>query len=286
MENTKEDPIEKARAVADKIKADKAQEESQELAKGEEAKNQLEAIKGNGALADMYRQNATAGAENLGGETPRLVIHATGKSQNNVLADGSDPTDGYFFYKPTGEQFKEIYCHILTISRGFRAPGMNDDGKEVFNQLLGGVIIEEGGYKPFVVYFTGLKLNSLWEFGKLASKYTKARDLPIPMFALTVKLTTEKVDSAYGKQWGFKFEIVNNEDGSVKLISDQATFSYIRNAVDSSEEMIRAIIDSKAIVKPEAAEEIREANTIQAEPEVPAKPAQMEEVEDMDNLPF
>lgn len=237
---------EQAKETANKLKSATNEQAAQEKETMLEVKNQLEAIASNADLAKLYSDNAKVGASNLSGETPFLKVHSTGRSRNE-LADGSEPTDGSFFYKPTGEQFDGITCHILTISRGYKALGMAENGKQakdVFNQLLGGMIVSKGEYKPFLLYMTGKKLSNMWEFGKQASRYTKAKPFGIPMFALTVKLTTEKVVNTYGKSWVINFEIVKNEDGNPTLVVDAGEFQFLKDSADLSEEMMNSLISA------------------------------------------
>ena len=269
----------KAKKVADSLRAetaDKSEAEKKEMAT---VMNELTKISKNPELAKMYQDNAQLGADNLAGELPLLKVHAVGKSTKNELADGSEPTDGFFFYKPTREQFKELECHILTISKGFRAPGMEQkDGTApmVFNQIVGGVIINEGELKPFVLYMTGLKLKNLWEFGKVASKYTHLKPVGIPMFALTVKLTTEKQDNNYGKSWVINFEIQHYEDNSPVLVSDPGEFEFLKDHVGSVEDTIAQIIASKTV-----GEEVPEQT---ATPVTETKP--VEETDKGEEMPF
>lgn len=281
--------IDKLKETADKLKAGTAEKEQQEIAKTEEVKSELEQLKNNSALASMYQESSKVGSENLGGETPQLKVHATGRS-NNELADGAEPKDGAFFYKPTAEQFDSVDCHILTISKGFRAPGLEEGKPDVFNQLMGGVIIDNGEYKPFIMYFTGLKLSYLWEFAKLAGKYTRAKPISIPMFALTVRMTTEKIANNFGKSWIVKFDIVKNPDGGPKLVLDETIFTFLRGNVEGTEEMIAALISAKAINKDEPKEAVEVAQTREAvsEGEVsePYSQPATEEVEIEEDLPF
>ena len=245
--------IDKAREVADKIKADN---EAAALAKAEgkeKAKSELATIQHNPALAAMYQESARMGADNLGGSLPQLKVHAAGRSSSNQLVDGTEPNDGYFFYAPTQEQFKEVTCHILTISRGYRAEGFQ--GKQnVFHQLLGGVIVNDGVVKPFTMFFTGTRLSKLWEFGKEAGKYTHAKPVAIPMFALTVKLTTESVKNDFGKAWIINFEIAKTEEGNPELILDPIFFNLLKNNVETLEDTIASLIDAKATDKEDGSE--------------------------------
>lgn len=243
----------KARKVANELKKDKEKKEKKAMA---EVKNSLMQLRQNPELARMYKDNAEVGAKNLVGELPLLKVHAAGRSSKNELVDGSEPNDGWFFYRPTREQFESVECHILTISRGFRAEGM-EGKRDVFNQVMAGVIVNNGDIKPFITYLTGLKLSPMWEFGKEVSKYTRAKPIPVPMFALKVKLTTEKVKHSYGKSWVIKFEILKNEDGSPMVVTDLGLFKYLLSHVEIVEDTIASLISAKSTEeKVEAAEEI------------------------------
>lgn len=203
----------------------------------------LAAIQRNPALAELFMKNAKVGSENLGQSLPLLKIQSAGKSQENLLSDGKEATDGFFYYKPTKEQFEVVKCHILTISRGFRADGYKGK-KNVFNQILSGVIVNEGRFAPFMMYFTGTKLQSLWQFGKDASLYTKAKPIPVPIFALTVLMSSEKVKTDYGTSWIPKFEIVKVNDFPI-VIQDEKLFMKLRDHVSMVEDSIEALIDAK-----------------------------------------
>lgn len=231
---------------AAELRAEKEEAEKKEKETTALAVSSLTSLAKNQEMAQMYTESAKVGSDNLSGELPLLKVHAVGKSTKNELADGQEPVDGNFFYKPTLEQFKEITCHILTISRGFRAVGL-EDGKTIFNQIVGGVIINEGEMKPFIMYMTGLKLQPLWDFGREAAKYTRLRPFPIPMFTLSVRMTTEKKSNSFGKSWIINFEILKNSDGSPVLVLDQSEFKFLRDHVETIEETIEGIISAKTI---------------------------------------
>lgn len=211
------------------------------------ANNALTLVSQNEELAKMYRDNAEVGASNLQGTLPLLKVHQVGKSSTNTLANGGQPTDGSFFYKVTAEEFKEVKCHVLTISRGYRSEGLNEDKKPIFNQILGGVIIDGSEFKPFLMYFTGKKLQNLWDFGKEAGKYTHAKPVPVPMFALTVKLTTEHVKNSFGMSWLVNFAIEKDESGNPIVVTDPGLFQFLRDHVTSVEETINNLISAKAL---------------------------------------
>jgi hypothetical protein len=194
----------------------------------------------NEALAKLYQENANIGAENLGMQLPILKVHTVGRSENE-LVNGNQPHDGWFFYQPTQEQFELLDCHIMVISRGFRADGWGEK-KNVFHQIMGGVIVDGNEYKPFVFYFTGTKLSNLWEFGKAARPYTKRKPVPIPMFAMTVRLTTEQVRTDNGKVWVVKFQLLKNEAGWPVLVTDEGKFIFLRDQAQQMEDMVENLV--------------------------------------------
>lgn len=262
--------------MGEKLKADQVAKESVEVAKQQAGQNELEAIRNNPELNSLYKDAATIGAENLAGQLPMLKVHTSGKSQNE-LADGEEPTNGSFFYVPTRSEYKELDVHILTVSKGFYAPGMADKGKDPepkFNQLVGGAIIDTDGFKPFMMYFTGSKLSRLWEFAKEAKQFTSNG---IPMFALTVKLKTEKVTNDYGYSWVIDFDIVKAEDGTPTLIHDVDTFKYLQNNVPMLQEMINSIITTKENKNyQDAVSVINSADYENSDPETEKDPDDME----------
>ena len=265
---------EKLKIQIDKLKEEKRMKEEQDKKETAIILNNLASIKQNAELAKMYADNAKVGADNLAGELPLLKVHQVGKSTKNQLSDGGEPNDGWFFYRPTGEQFQSIKCHILTISRGFRAEGIDENKKDIFNQIVGGVIVDGTDYKPFVLYMTGLKLKPLWEFGKVAGKYTHLKPIPIPMFALMVKMTTQRVDNSYGRSWVINFEIEKDQDGNPVLVGDSGEFQYLRDNVETVEDTIAGIVDAKTAK--EAEEIFSENNRSNVKPAkvVDAKPTE------------
>ena len=239
--------LQQARETADRLKKEATAAAEKDKKEKVEAEKSLVSLQQNPAMVRLYQENAKVGADNLTSRSPLLKIHTTGRSQSE-LSDGTEPTDGYFFYAPSQEQFKDVDCHILTISKGFRAPGMEGSGKsEVFNQVMAGVITNGGELKPFIMYMTGLKLSPMWDFGKEVSKYTHAKPVPVPMFALKVKLTTEKVKNNFGKSWIVKFDVVKNESGQPLVVADPGQFEFLRTQVESFETTIASLIEARKV---------------------------------------
>lgn len=238
-------------------------------------------LKINEELAELYRKNASIGSESLAGESPLLKIHAAGRSSTNQMEDGKEPNDGWFFYKATKEQFQSIDCHILMISKGFRAEGI--ERTNVFNQIMAGIITNNDALKPFLMYFTGIKLSNLWAFGKEISKYTHAKPIPVPMFALKVRLTTKKETHKYGTSWVVNFEVLKNEDGSPILVTDMGRFQFLLDSVNGVQETIESLIKNKS-----TEEEIPSENEIHNEPEVISQTTEEKTTEEvnLDQIPF
>lgn len=206
-----------AQAVVDKLKAEQEEKEEQDLAVKEEVKTQLESLRQNPALHELYKKHSKLGAENLSGSIPYLRIHTA--NSMNELADGSRPKDGEYFYAPTKEAFEKVTCHILNISRGFKVKQVDKDtGRErlQYNQLVAGVIVNGGRLLPFFMYVNGLKLRPLWDFGKEMSYFT---DSGYPMFSIVIEMTTEEFKTEeYGYKRVPKFKIVKDENGNPDII--------------------------------------------------------------------
>jgi len=238
---------EKAKATAEKLKEEKAEKEQAELANREQAENALASLEGNSDLAKMFNDSAKLGTENLSGGAPWLKVHAAGRSTTNFLADGKTmPDDGNFFYTPTQEQFKEIECHILTISKGFRTVETDPKGvtKEVFNQLIGGMIMNDGDPKPFIMFVRGKRLSPMWEFGKEIAKWTSRKPIAVPMFTMKVKLTTHMEKNDYSYSWLIDFTLEKVQDIPVVTL-DEGQFTFLKDSVSMMQEQISSLIANK-----------------------------------------
>lgn len=234
--------LDQARATADRLRAEV--DNTKDITTTKDVVSELSQMKLPQELLDLYKDNAQVGSENLGGNSPILKVHSVGRSTKNELDDGSEPNDGWFYYRPSKEQLETVECHILTISRGYRAEGM-EGKKDVFHQLMGGIMLIEDRMEPFIMYFTGLRLSRLWDFGKVAAPFTRAKPFPVPMFALKVRLTTEKVSHNYGKSWVINFEIVKDEHGKPEIVTDPGLFVFLRDSVELVETQINSLIGTK-----------------------------------------
>lgn len=240
--------------VADKIKEEVAEKQEEQKKEIVEAKTSLQRVQGNEMLKQLYAASAGIGTENLAASVPLLKIHSTGKSSTNELADGSEPNNGWFFYTKTQEQFQTVNCHIVAISRGYRTEGMADpktqEKRSVFTTLMAGTIIKEETLMPFYFYLSGKKLQGMWDFGKEASQYTRNKQLQIPLFALTVKLSTVQEKTDYGKTWVLKMDIVKDETGFPVLVDDEKTFKRLLASVERAKQTMDNIIQASEIGGP------------------------------------
>lgn len=231
--------------IREQVNGWKAEKVEKTMAETKEVENSLVALKENREMMEMYQKNADVGSENISqGSLPALKVHSAGKSTKNILANGNKPTDGYFFYKPDQCEFKEIECHLLYVSKGYYAPDMN--GKDKFNQIIAGVIVNGGDTRSFVMYVNGKRLSHLWEMGKELAVYTKAKPVGVPMFALRIKMSTYSEPNDYGESWLIKFDIMKNKDGSPILISDPGEFQFLRDHVDTIKSTLDRLVSSKA----------------------------------------
>lgn len=260
----------KLRKKAEELRAESEQEVKLEKAKTTEALNALDRVRENQELAQKFNENAAAGSDNLSGSSPQLKVFFAGKTKEK-LANGDTPTNGYFLYTPTGEEFETIDVHVLSISRPFYSEGLEVDkstGKKkiVFNQLLTGVIATDNRMQPFIAYYTGSKLGNLWAFGKDARKYTKMKPIGIPMFTLLVHLTTRFEETKIvgrSDSWLVEFEILKDEGGYPILVEDVGRFEFLRAMVDEMQEIVDAIIEKKSVdhTPRKGLEEVREQPT-------------------------
>lgn len=201
-------------------------------------------------MMEMYEGDAGMGAEEMGGSNASLKVYSAGKTLNAELPDGSSPHHGWFFYAPTQEEFEVIDMNILKISRGFYTKGMKQkDGtqKDVYNQLLAGVITNSGKNYPFVMYLSGLKLAPMWDLGKELSKYTRK----MPIFAINVRMKTEEVKHDYGKSPVPLYEINLEEP----LVTDPGRYQFLKDMFNQMIPVVDNIVSKGIAMDDEYTEE-------------------------------
>ena len=257
--------IDKARKIVDKIKAEVEAKKQEEEKTMTTIKNQIQTVVDNKELAKLFNDNAETGAENLSGTAPTLSVFTAGKSQSR-LADGTKPNDGWFFYKPTEEQFESVDVHILTVSRGFYAEGMsrpNKKTKQVWNQIISGLIVSTEKPLPFIMYLTGKKLQPMWDFGKEARKYTRAKPVAIPMFTLFVRLKTHEEKTDFGTSWVIDFKILKNDDDTPIVPTEVSEILRLKDLLEQGNTMIESIIANKEIDDDSVSMQIKGATSVE-----------------------
>lgn len=195
-----------------------------------------------GEIADIFKQNASVGTENISSAMPQLKI--TEGNSHNEGVDGEDVPPGTLYYSPTKEIFKELDISVMTISRGFYALDNQETPKPKFTQLVGGIMLDT--MQPFIMFVSGLRLENLWNFGKEINPYTKSKNNPIPMFAFKVKLTLEKKEHKYGKSYIPVFDFTPSPEG---IISDVDVLKTLVAGVEKVEEMFDGFIKDKEVDK-------------------------------------
>lgn len=253
-------------ATAEKIKAETAAKKEETTMAA--VKSSLEMVRGNETLAKLYEKNANEGAQEAAeSQLPMLKIHSVGKSSVNELPDGSEPNNGWFFHSKTKQQWQSPLVHVVAISRGFYAEGMEDPKTKekpiIWNEIMAGVVVNDGKMVPFYFYLTGKKLAPMWEFREEALKYAQAKPLSIPRFALLVKLTTTQEKTSFGKSWVPQFTIVKDEQNNPIVVTDEKLFLRLEAAVPRAKAVMDDIIartevqKKAAAVKPRDPEELR-----------------------------
>lgn len=200
---------------------DKARKTAEQLKPTEEPKEEIKAIRADDpVLKALMAEDARTEMSEGGGSLPFLKVFITNRSQA-TLADGKEPNNGWFYYTPTQEQYETVHAHLLYISRGFWMEGMPDEQGQVkkrYTHVVSGIMVNDEP-KPFWLLVSGqARLQRLWDFLKDKSKVT-ARG--IPLFALLVILSTEKVKTEKSPAMVVNFKIEEGENGMPWLVSDK-----------------------------------------------------------------
>jgi hypothetical protein len=252
------------KATADRLRKDP----EKEMAVKKAAEDELKMLVADGKLRELYRINARVGSEHIAGDTlPMLKIHS-GKSQGNVLTDGSEPNKGWFFHTKTQKQYETVEVYILSISRGYHAKAMERGKDPQFNQLMAGMVVED--MAPFIMYVSGLKLQNMWEFGKEIAAYTKSKSMPIPMFTMRVRLSTSLKSHSYGKSYIVDFELIRDKNGHPVVVTEAGLFNVLRDGVQYVQGVTDSIIE-RAEQEVSGMATAREAEEILGEPPGPPK---------------
>lgn len=226
-------------------------------------------IQANPELLAHMKEDAQAESEKLGGSLPFLKVYVANKS-TQLLADGTEPTNGFFYYVPTKEQYDVVHCHILHISRGFRMPAMvseSGDSKPKWNHIVSGIILNDEP-KPFWLFISGqARLAKLWEFQKGLRTFTQAG---IPSFPLIVKLTSGKgpdPKAGQSRAMVINFEVEEGEGGQPQMVTNNEEYMALRKKVHELEVYVEAYILKKEVPEVEKPQHV-ESETVKPD-EIP-----------------
>lgn len=192
-------------------------------------------------VAAFYNENKDVGAENLGGALPLLSIVQF--NSKGLLANGSRPNVGYLYYKPTKEQFEEMEVSIVSISKGYYSKPSEYNKEPKFTQIVAGMLFDG---RPFVWFVKGNALQYIWDFAKQAAPYTKAKDQPVPMFALRVMLKTQTITTKQGDVSIPIMSLVRDDKKLALVETNLEKLHILREFYDYITPMIENIIANKS----------------------------------------
>lgn len=234
MTKTNTTGLEKARAVNEKMKAEREAEK----------KVSVYGVDVGSDVSDFYRLNARVGVENIARDSlPTLKV--TEAMSKNFLANEKRATIGNFYHTKLRQEYKELQVSLVSVSRGYYTKPLLDGKKPVFTQIVSGVILD--GVTPFIMYVTKTRLSNLWDFGKEIAPLTRSVESPVPMMAMKVNLTTELVKHDQGESHLVGFELVKDAKGNLDLINDIGVLKALKGGVKRMEETIKLIMDSTEI---------------------------------------
>lgn len=295
---TQSSSYQKARATADKLKKEREDKKASDDAviaevkkdvTPDEAETALSTGAEEAALAAFYKENAAVGMSNMGtGSLPILkIIESNTKVE---LPDGTRPALGLFYYAETEQTFGPIEVHLLTCSRGYWAPSLdqNKQDQPKYNQILAGVMADTN--RPFVFYLSGKRLSPFWDWSRQElGKVT--RQLKVPMFALTVELGTESVKNAPGQPDThiLTFKLIKDSEGKPEKVTDLEVLQMLKNAVGNAEEITNRIIMATEVNKDGSKKEHIQMAQEAVEPPHPALeqgPVDPSQDVNVDDIPF
>lgn len=248
-ENSTEARSERAKAAAEVFGDDSTNERKEamtnSLQPSPSPSNELVAQGFDAEVLQVFKEDAEKGMDGIGGtKFPTLRVYVEGWS-NSELPDGSKPQDGNFFYDFTQEEMPEVHAHILAVSGGYYAKPYREGNKPVYTQLLSGVMF--GDMRPFIMYMSGFHLSFMWEFfGQKVRPFTKGR-VPVPMYALQIRMFTKKVANRDGKMINaIHYEVIKNDDGTPVVVNDPELIVALRNYQSQVLDLNKRIVQSRS----------------------------------------
>ncbi len=214
---------EEAKAVNDKLKAEKAEREAKELQAQDDAKNDISVLYG--------RKIAKLGREEMGSEDfniPYLILLQTGTDIPELR--GKSKT-GYYYRSDTAEQIEKPLVTFVYVTNEER---YNDKKKLTLkNKAYFGFY--QNTQEPFKLRMSGFGFAAHKQLQTELSMYENRYE--VPMFALTVELSSENKSGVTKDGEKYNVEkivcsIVKNEDGTPNIELDPARIGFLAESID------------------------------------------------------
>lgn len=233
---------EKARSTAAAIK-EKSLAEKKEQRKSIDAQLATLSTVSTDVL-DFLSINANRGIEDIPmfDSLPIMRVH-TSQSTTNKLSDGGEPEVGQLYHSADQSAYDEVTVHLLCIKK-CQMPEYGGQQLKA-HYLVAGMIDET--QSPFVMYIKGMSYNKVWELQEQLKPFVKNKKQPIPMFALKIKLYTEKEkpqDPKYAAQFVVKYQVLF-ENGIPLIETDLDRLQMLKDGVEKSEMVLDEIIESR-----------------------------------------
>lgn len=262
MGPTNKTGYEKAKEVADKLKAETAAKNGEEVKAREDIMTKL-AITGvkeellPQSTLDFFKSTAGAGMESMD-DKPKLpfLLKVTEALSDNQLTSGVRCAPGNFYYAPTLEDMgNDVAVSVAYISDKFYTkvePKENEraKGKEPyakFTQMVCGYFLSNG--KPFIMFATGKRLTKMWEFAEEVRPYTKHKETPVPMYAFKVNMRTREESNDYGRSNIVLYDIMRDGAGHLQIITDPKTIAAFHAGIARFKEIVGGFIAHNAVDK-------------------------------------
>lgn len=169
--------------------------------------------------AEYLKKISTLGMEELEDtDLPLPTILLIQKNSELVDDEGNPYPLGHFFYKGTKEIMSEVNCIFLSFTKR-ELPSFSDKELLVTTWIFLGVLGKD--LRPFLLYCKNTALGPAREF------LANVKAMMLPMFAVKVKLTSEKIEGEKGTYYKIKFNTTGDiEDPEQLMLLEDLTRKY------------------------------------------------------------
>lgn len=261
----------KARAITDQIKKEREEREAGQQTGLAMAKKALAAAGLSPEAMAYAEKHASTGVDDLntGVSVPQLRIHSVGVSTKNVLADGSEPSDGQIYHTGLQEAWDEVDVILLSIKKCRLEQEDEQSGTTVMkaHYLLAGMTEET--FEPFVIYVKGMSYSKIWELEDQLKPYVTKRPGGIPLSMLKIRISSEKQVVETGKYKGqkknvFKFSLIMHPSGQFPVLEGRSeVLASFDSATEGAESMLEMIISGRGMSEKEWNQKKKEAQEVE-----------------------